>query len=98
MFRLSEAEVAAIELPATRDDTGDRAESHAHARRTRIDEARQRVREHRRVELPRLAVDIEIGAREARREPRRSELGPGAEPRIHKTVFGAAQGHGIGPA
>src|SRR5205085_6666854 len=97
LFRLGEAQLAGIDLLATRDDTGDHAESQAHARRTRIDEARQRVREHRRVELPRLAVDIEIGAREARREQRRSELGPGAEQRIHKTVFGAAQGQRIEP-
>ena len=63
--RLGEAELPRIDLLAGRDDARDRAEPDAHPRRAAVDVSRQRVLEHRRVELERLAVGIEIGPRES---------------------------------
>src|SRR5437763_2819976 len=97
LFGLGEAQLTGIDLLTARDNAGDRAEPHAHPRRTRIHKTRQHIGEHRWVEFPRLAVDVEIGPGEARREQRGAELGPGAEQHVDKTVFGAAQRQRIEP-
>ena len=66
--RLCKAELAGIDLLAIGDDPGDGAQTHAHPRRPGVDEFRQRVGKHRRIELIGLAVDVEIGARKPRRQ------------------------------
>ena len=69
-------EAAAIDLLAVGDDAGDGAEPAGDAHRARVGEGRQPALEHARVELVGLAVDVEIGAREARRHQRRAERRP----------------------
>ena len=82
---------------AARHHPGDGAEAHPHPRRADIDEIRQPVREHQRVEFPGFAVDVEISAREAGREQRRAEIGRGGEQRVDEAIFGAPQGQRVEP-
>ena len=93
--RLGKAQLPGIDLLAAGDHPGNRAEPHAHPGGTRVDEGRQRVREHRRIEFPGLAVDVEVGARETGRDQGRPEIGRGGKDRVDETVLGAPQGQGV---
>ena len=65
-FRVVEAQRAGIDLFAVGDYLGDRAEPCRHARRAGVDERRQLVLEHRGIQLERLAIGVDKGARKAR--------------------------------
>lgn len=92
---LGKAQLAGIYFLAAGDDPGNRAEPHAHPGGADIDKTRQRVREHRRIEFPGLAVDIEISAREPGGEERSPEIGRRSKDRVDETVFRAPQGQRI---
>ena len=88
---LSEPQLFCIDLLPARDDPGNGAETHSDPRRAGVDETRQRVGEHCGVELVGLSVDVDIGAREAGREKRRTETRGGGEKLIDKAVLGLPQ-------
>ena len=65
--------------------------------RTDVAEGRHRFREHARVELPWLAVDVEIGAREIRRQHRRAECYGAAEKLLDVAILRPANGVAVEP-
>ena len=95
--RVGEAQLAAVDLGAIGDDARNGAEAGADARAGAVDIGGQRVGEHRRVELPRLAVRIDIGTRKEGLEQRRAAFGGTGEQLVDEGVLGAAQGEGIEP-
>lgn len=96
-FGIGEAQLPGVDVLAVGNDTGDRAEPDANPRRAGIDVTRQRVGEHRRVELVSFPVDVEISPRKAGREQRGAELRGGGEQLVDKAVFGLPQGQRIEP-
>ena len=94
---VGEAQLAAIDLGAVGDDAGDRAKPAAHPGRMGVDVGRQRVLEHRRVELVGLAVDVDVGARKQRPDQRRAEARPGGEQLVDEAVLRAAQRGALEP-
>src|SRR5258708_36410523 len=77
--RVGKAQLAGIDVFAGGDDPRYRAEPDLDARRGDVDEIRQRLLEHRRIELVRLAIDVEIGTREAGAQQRRAKCRAGGE-------------------
>ena len=96
-LRLREAKLFRVNLFAAGDDPSDRAETHANPWRSCIDEFRQGVGEHVGIELVGLAIDVDIGTREARRQQRRAEVRCGPEELVDKAVLGPPQSHRVEP-
>ena len=96
-FGIGKAQFPGVDVLAAGNDAGDRAEPDAHPRRSGVDEARQCVGEHRRVELVSFPVDIEIGPREAGRQQRGAEVRGAGKQLVDKAVFGLPQGQRIEP-
>ena len=94
---LRETKLLRVNLFTAGDDPGDRAETHADARRSGVDEFWQSVGEHAGIELIGLAVDVDIGAREASRQQRGAEARTGREELIDKAVFGPPQRYRVEP-
>ena len=92
-----EAQLLGVDLFSAGDDAGNRAETHADPRRARVDEIRQIVGEHRRVELVGLSVDVDISAREPGREKGGAETRCGRKKFVDKAVLGAPQGQRVEP-
>ena len=90
-----EGQLGAVDLAPVGDHLGDRAEAGGDTARLRVGVARQRVDEHRRVELERLAVGIDEGARKQGLDQGRAELGRIGEQLVDEAVLGAPQRHGI---
>src|SRR6516162_5177695 len=96
-LRLSEAKLFRVNLFAAGDDSSDCAETHTDPRRSCVDEFRQGVDEHARIELVGLAVYVDIGTREAGRQQRSSETRSGPEELVDKAVLGPPQSHWVEP-
>ena len=77
--RLGERQPARIDVEPLADQLRHGAKPAGDARRADVGEGRHRLGEHARVEFPRLAVDVEIGAREIGGEQRRAERHGAAE-------------------
>ena len=88
-------QLAAVDRLAGGDDAGDRAEPRADAGAGGVDPGRQRVGEHRRVELPGLAVGVAPGAREGGGEQRGAVLRGRGEQLVDEAVLAAAQAQRI---
>jgi hypothetical protein len=86
-LRLGETKLLGVNLFTAGNNPGDRAQTHPHPRRSCIDEFRQSVDEHVWIELVGLAIDVDIGAREAGRQQRCAEPRPGREEFVDKAVF-----------
>src|SRR5215472_18013715 len=84
---IGKSQFLGVDLLAVGDNARDRAEPDSNARRYDVDEARQRVGEHRRVELVGFAIDVEVRPREACREYRGAELRRGGEQLVDKAVL-----------
>ena len=97
LLRLREAELFRVNFLTAGDDPSDRAETHTDPRRSRINKFRQGVGEHARIELVGLAVDVDVGAREAGRQQRGAEARAGPEEFVDKAVFGPPQSHRVKP-
>src|SRR5690348_10735484 len=95
--RLGEAQLLGVDLFAVRDDAGDCPETHANPQRAGIDEIRQSVGKHRRVELIGLTVDVDIGPRKTGRKKRGPEPRGGREQLVDKAVLGLPQSPRIEP-
>src|SRR6266481_753779 len=65
---LRKAELLCVNFLAAGDEPGNRTEAHEDSRRTGINESRQCVAEHARIEFVSFAIDIDIGPRKAGRE------------------------------
>ena len=88
---LRKAQLAAVDRLAGGHDPGDGAEAGADARAGGVHPVRQGVGKHRRVQLPRLAVGVAVGAGKLRAQQRRA-MGDGAgEQFLDETVLAAAQ-------
>ena len=87
----------AIDLLGIGDDAGDGAEPAHHARRLGVGELRQPAGEQLGIELVGLAIDVEIGAREACRDQRRAERHDRLEQLVDVAILGLAQGVRIEP-
>ena len=94
---LVDAEPGAVDLLPVGDDARDRAEAARDPHRARVGEGRQPAVEHARVELVGLAVDVEIGAREAGRHQRRAERHDVGKQRVDEGVLRAPERHGVEP-
>jgi hypothetical protein len=94
-FGIGKAQLASVDRLARGHHLGDRPEAGADPRAAGVHPWRQWLVEHGRIELPRLAVGVAIGAREigchqgrAVRRRRREQL-------VDKTILAAAQAQGI---
>ena len=87
----------AIDLLGVGDDAGDGAEPAHHAGRLGVGELGHPAGEELGVELVGLAVDVQIGAREACGDQRRTQGHDGLEQLVDVAVFGFAQGMRIEP-
>ena len=79
------------------DDARNRAQARRDAQRAGIGEFGQRPVEHLRIELERLAVGVEKGAREMRAQQWRAERDAGQEQFVDESVLGAAQRQRVQP-
>ena len=86
-----------VDLLGVADHAGDGAEAAGDAHRAGIGEGRQPAVEHARVEFVRLAVDIDIAAREVRPHQRMAARHDAGDQFVDKGVLGAAQGRQIKP-
>ena len=93
--RVGEAQFAGIYLLARCHDACDGAQPDLDPRGAGVHVGRQRLCEHGGIELERLAVGIEIGARKSRFQERRAELDGAAENLVHEAILGASEGQGI---
>src|SRR5437660_8886564 len=84
---LRKTELSCVNFLTAGDEPGDRAEAHADSRRTGINEPRQCVAEHARIEFVSFAIDIDIGPRKAGREQRRPEARCGSEQFVDEAVL-----------
>jgi len=78
--RCRERQPGTVDLLPVGNDAGDRAEPADDPDRLRIGEVGERLGEQLGVELIGLAIDVEVGAREARRNQRGAERGDAGEP------------------
>ena len=90
-----EVQLVLIDLGAGADQLGDRPQPGGDPRRAGVDVVGQGLREHPRVELERLAVGIDVGAREQRPDQRRAVPGRGGEQLVDEAVLGLAQGQRV---
>ena len=92
MFDLFRRHPAAVDRLAARRDARDHAEAGGDAGGAVVERPRQRAFEHGRVEFVGLAVGIDVGARETRREQGHAERRCGAKQLVDEGVLGPAQG------
>src|SRR6516162_3500372 len=97
LLRLREAKLFRVNLFAAGDDSSDCAETHADPRRSCVDEFRQGVDEHARIELVGFAVYVDIGTREAGRQQRGAKARSGPKELVDKAVLGPPQSHWVEP-
>ena len=93
--RLGEGELAGVDFLTLADDAGYGAEAGGHPRAPRPGEARQLVLEHPGVQFPRLAVDVDIGAGEARAEHRDAMPRRALDQVVDKGVLGSPDRVGV---
>src|ERR1700751_753175 len=86
-LRLRKAQLVRVNLFAAGNDPRDRAETHADAWRSCVDEFRKGVGEHARIELVGFAVYVHIRTREAGRQQRGAEARCGPEELVDKAVL-----------
>ena len=82
-----EPERSVIDVLAVGDHPGDGAEPGGDPGRAGVDVIRQRIGEHRRVELESFAVGVHVGAGKAGAQKRRAIIGGGGEDLVHEGVF-----------
>ena len=87
----------AVDFLGIGDDAGDGAEAAHHPGRLGIGEGRQPALEQLGIELVGLAIDVEIGARKARGDQRRTQRHDRLEQLIDVAILGLAQRVGIEP-
>ena len=92
---LFDRDPSAIDFLSVRDDPRDRAEPAGDPHRARVGEGREAALEHPRIELVGLPVQVEEGAREARRHQGRAEFHHRREELVHEGVLGTPQGERI---
>ena len=95
--RSSNGQRFAIDLVGLRHDAGDGAKAADHAHRLGIGVVREPIAEQNRIELIRLAVDVEIGAREMGIEERGAEFGDEGEQLLDIGILGAPKRQRIEP-
>src|SRR6516162_1107151 len=96
-LRLREAKLLRVNLLAASDYTSDRAKTHADPWRSCVDEFRQGVGEHARIELVGLAVYVNVSTREAGRQQGSAEARRRPEELVDKAVLGPPQSHRVEP-
>ena len=95
--RRADGKRLAVDLVGLRDDTGNGAEPSDHTHRLRIGVMGQPIAEQNRIELVRLAVDVEIGPREMGIEQGGAEPGHEGEQLLHIGILGAAERERLEP-
>ena len=96
-LRVGERQLVAVDRLAGGHDAGDRAQPRADPGAGGVDPGRQPVGEHRRIELPRLAIGIAPGAREGGGEQRGAVLRRRGEQLVDEAVLAAAQAQTVEP-
>ena len=87
----------AVDLLGVGNDAGNRAKAPDHPRRLGVGKRRQPALKQLGIKLIGLAINVEIGAREAGRDQGSAERHHGLEQLIHIAVFRLAQGHRVEP-
>src|SRR5690606_16020105 len=90
-------QLAAVDLRAVGNDPSYGSQPGADARAGTVDEGGKIVVEHRRIELPRLAIGVDIGAREIGLEERRTARGGRGEKLVDERILGPPQGQPVEP-
>src|ERR1700726_3661921 len=94
---LRKAELFSVNFLAAGDEPGNRAEAHADSRRTGINEPRQCVAEHARIEFVSSAIAMDMGPRKAGREKRRPEARCRSKKFVDKAVLRPPQRQRVEP-
>ena len=95
--RLGDRNTLIVDFLRIADHARNRAEPAGHPHRSRIGERRQPAVEHSRIKLVRLAIDVDIAAREMRSHQRVAARYDAGDQFVDEQIFGAAQGRKIEP-
>src|SRR5262249_58514562 len=94
---LGDRDALVVDFLRVTNDAGDGAEAARYAHGAGIGEGGQAAVEHARVELVRLAVDVDVAARKVRPHQRMAAPGHAGDQLVDEGILGTAQGREIEP-